>query len=183
MIKTIPAGRMQLSQLAPRPYAAMIKLEASIEFAQHLRELVKLRASQMNGCAFCIDMHWKGARAAGESEARLYGLDTWRESLLYSERERAALALCEAMSLVADGHVPDEVWERARAAFEEPELSQLRRWPHRWRHVAARCGRASPGSTSSGAKSSPQTHLGVHFEGEDTPRGLVSSGADMRWFG
>lgn len=98
MIKTIPAGRMQLSRLAPRPYAAMIRLEASIEFAQHLRELVKLRASQMNGCAFCIDMHWKDARAAGESEARLYGLDAWRESLLYSERERAALALCEAMS-------------------------------------------------------------------------------------
>ena len=79
MIKTIPAGRMQLSQLAPRPYAAMIKLEASIELAQHLRELVKLRASQMNGCAFCIDMHWKDARAAGASEARLYGLDAWRE--------------------------------------------------------------------------------------------------------
>ncbi len=125
MIKTIPAGRMQLSQLAPRPYAAMIKLEASIELAEHFRELVKLRASQMNGCAFCIDMHWKDARAAGASEARLYGLDAWRESQLYSERERAALELCEAMTLVADGHVPDEVWERARAAFEEPELSQL----------------------------------------------------------
>ncbi len=70
-------------------------------------------------------MHWKDARAAGESEERLYTLDAWRESPLYSERERAALALCEAITLISDGQVPDKVWERARAAFDEHELSQL----------------------------------------------------------
>ena len=70
-------------------------------------------------------MHWKDARAAGESEDRLYSLDTWRESPLYSERERAALELCEAMTLVAETHVPDAVWERARASFGEDELAQL----------------------------------------------------------
>lgn len=71
----------------------------------------------LKGCAFCVDMHWKDARAAGETEERLYSLAAWRESPLYTERERAALALCEAMTLITDGHVADEVWERARAAF------------------------------------------------------------------
>src|ERR671936_178152 len=70
-------------------------------------------------------MHWKDARAAGESEERLYSLDVWRESPLYSERERAALELCEAMTLVAETHVPDDVWERARASFDDDELAQL----------------------------------------------------------
>src|SRR5947209_10686463 len=110
MSNSIPAGRMQLSEIAARQYGAMHRLEASIELDDRLRELVKLRASQVNGCAFCIDMHWKDARAGGETEERLYSLDAWRESPLYSERERAALGLCEAMTLIADGHVPDEVW-------------------------------------------------------------------------
>jgi AhpD family alkylhydroperoxidase len=122
---TIPAGRMQLLEQAPKPAAAMFRLEASIDLDRPLRDLVKVRASQINGCAFCIDMHWKDARAAGEAEERLYALDAWRESPLYSDRERAALELCEAMTLVAAGHVPDEVWDRARAAFEEAELAQL----------------------------------------------------------
>jgi AhpD family alkylhydroperoxidase len=122
---TIPAGRMQLLEQAPKPAAAMFRLEASIDLDRPLRDLVKVRASQINGCAFCIDMHWKDARAAGETEERLYALDAWRESPLYSDRERAALELCEAMTLVAAGHVPDEVWDRARAAFEEAELAQL----------------------------------------------------------
>jgi AhpD family alkylhydroperoxidase len=122
---TIPAGRMQLLEQAPKPAAAMFRLEASIDLDHPLRDLVKVRASQINGCAFCIDMHWKDARAAGETEERLYALDAWRESPLYSDRERAALELCEAMTLVAAGHVPDEVWDRARAAFEEAELAQL----------------------------------------------------------
>ena len=87
--------------------------------------LVALRASQINGCAFCLDMHWKDLRAAGESEERIYSLDVWRESPLYSERERAALELCEAMTLVAETHVPDDVWERARASFDDDELAQL----------------------------------------------------------
>jgi AhpD family alkylhydroperoxidase len=125
MSKPIPAGRMQLLEQAPKPSAAMYRLEGSIELDPGLCDLVKLRASQINGCAFCIDMHWKDARAAGESEERLYSLDAWRESPLYSTRERAALELCEAMTLIAHGHVPDEVWERARSAFEEEQLGQL----------------------------------------------------------
>jgi AhpD family alkylhydroperoxidase len=121
----IPAHRLQLTQVAPRQYAAMFRLESSIEFDESLRELVKVRASQVNGCAFCIDMHWKDARANGESEERLYSLAAWRESPLYNERERAALELCESMTLITDGHVPDDVWERARATFSDDELAQL----------------------------------------------------------
>jgi AhpD family alkylhydroperoxidase len=121
----IPAERLSLAEHAPRQYAAMFRLEQSIELEPGLGDLVKLRASKINGCAFCLDMHWKDARAAGQSEARLYSLDTWRESPQYSERERAALELCEAMTLVAETRVPDAVWERARASFDEHELAQL----------------------------------------------------------
>jgi AhpD family alkylhydroperoxidase len=96
----------------------MIRLEAAIELDPRVRDLVRVRASQINGCAFCIDMHWKDARAGGEREERLYSLDAWRDSPLYSERERAALALCEAVTLVADSHVPDEVWDAAAGQFE-----------------------------------------------------------------
>ncbi|HLH87681.1 MAG TPA: carboxymuconolactone decarboxylase family protein [Xanthobacteraceae bacterium] len=90
-----------------------------------LLELIKLRASQINGCAHCIDMHTKELRAAGEGEQRLYLLDAWRESPFYSERERAALAWTEAVTLVTDGHVPDEVYAVARAQFSEEELVNL----------------------------------------------------------
>jgi AhpD family alkylhydroperoxidase len=90
-----------------------------------LLELVKLRASQINGCAHCIDMHTKELRADGETEQRLYLLDAWRESPFYSERERAALAWTEALTLVTDGHVPDDVYETARAQFGEEELANL----------------------------------------------------------
>ena len=84
-------SRMRISETAPAPYAAMYRLEASIELGRSLRELIKLRASQINGCAFCIDMHYQDARAAGETEQRLYMLAAWRETDLYTERERAAL--------------------------------------------------------------------------------------------
>jgi AhpD family alkylhydroperoxidase len=124
-IPEIPADRMQLAAQAPRPYAAMARLEASIELGEPLRELVKLRASQINGCAFCIDMHWKDARVEGEEEERLYMLDAWRESRLYDEREQAALALCEAITLISEQHIPDEVWERAQASFSGDELAEL----------------------------------------------------------
>jgi AhpD family alkylhydroperoxidase len=90
-----------------------------------LLEFVKLRASQINGCAYCIDMHTKELRADGESEQRLYLLDAWRESPFYSERERAALAWTEALTLVTDGHVPDDVYQLARAQFGEEELVNL----------------------------------------------------------
>jgi AhpD family alkylhydroperoxidase len=103
----------------------MLRLEQSIELEGGLHELIRLRASQINGCAFCIDMHWKDARVAGESEERLYSLDAWRESPLYNARERAALELCEAMTLVAESQVPDRVWDRAAAHFGPDELAQL----------------------------------------------------------
>ncbi len=125
MSTTIPAGRIQLAEQAPKPFTAMYRLEASIELDSVVEELVKVRASQLNGCAFCIDMHWKDARAGGEREERLYLLDAWRESALYDERERVALELCEAMTLIAGGHVPDPVWEAAAAAFDAEELAQL----------------------------------------------------------
>jgi AhpD family alkylhydroperoxidase len=125
MSTTIPARRLQLTEKAPRQYAAMYRLERSIELERPLSDLIALRASQINGCAFCIDMHWKDARAAGESEQRLYSLAAWRETPLYDERERAALALCEAMTFISGSHVPDDVWEPARAAFTAEELAQL----------------------------------------------------------
>ena len=120
--------RIDLSRHAPEAYKAMLGLEkylsnSSIE--KPLRELVKLRASQLNGCAYCIDMHWKDARAAGETEQRLYGLDAWEESPYYTERERAALAWTEAVTRVADAHVPDAVYDHARSQFSEPELVDL----------------------------------------------------------
>jgi AhpD family alkylhydroperoxidase len=90
-----------------------------------LLDLVYLRASQINGCAYCIDMHWKDLRAGGENEQRLYGLDAWAESPYYSERERAALAWTEAVTRLNDGHVPDSVFEEARRFFAEKELVDL----------------------------------------------------------
>ena len=90
-----------------------------------LLHMVKMRASQINGCAYCLDMHSKDARALGETEQRLYLLDAWEESPSYSDRERAALALTDAMTRITEGHVPDEVFERARAQFSEPELIAL----------------------------------------------------------
>ncbi len=90
-----------------------------------LLELVKLRASQINGCAYCLDMHTKDARARGESEQRIYLLDAWRESPFYSERERAALAWTEAVTLVAETRVPDAVYEEVRKSFSDDELLAL----------------------------------------------------------
>lgn len=90
-----------------------------------LLELVKTRASQINGCAFCIDMHTKDARAAGETEQRLYGLSAWRETPFYSERERAALELTEAVTLITNGGVPDELYQKVREHFSEEETVNL----------------------------------------------------------
>jgi AhpD family alkylhydroperoxidase len=125
MTNMIPAGRLQLREEASKQYAAMYRLERSIELEHPIADLVALRASQINGCAFCLDMHWKDARALGESEERLYSLGAWRESPLYTERERAALALCEAMTLISESQVPDDVWSEARSAFTVQELAQL----------------------------------------------------------
>src|SRR6516164_6060162 len=90
-----------------------------------LRELVRIRASQLNGCAYCIDMHTKDARAAGETEQRLYALSAWRETPFFTPRERAALAWTEAVTNIQQGHASDEVYEEARREFDEPSLMRL----------------------------------------------------------
>jgi AhpD family alkylhydroperoxidase len=87
--------------------------------------LIQLRASQINGCAYCLDMHWKDLRASGENEQRLYSLDAWRECPYYTDRERGALAWTEAVTLIAQGHAPDAVYKEARSQFSEKELSDL----------------------------------------------------------
>jgi AhpD family alkylhydroperoxidase len=92
---------------------------------ESLQNLIKLRVSQVNGCAYCIDMHWKDLRAAGESEQRLYGLDAWEESPYYTDRERAALAWAEAVTNIQEGHVPDAVFEHVKNFFNEKELADL----------------------------------------------------------
>jgi AhpD family alkylhydroperoxidase len=97
--------------------------QSSLEL--RLIHLIKLRASQINGCAYCIDMHWKDLRAIGENEQRLYGLDAWREAPYYSDRERAALAWTEAVTRITEGHVADEVYEEVRPHFSEKELADL----------------------------------------------------------
>jgi AhpD family alkylhydroperoxidase len=121
-------NRIDFVKAVPGAYRAMAGLERYVRESgvEHsLLELVKIRSSQINGCAYCLDMHWKNARAAGESEQRLYSLDAWRETHFYSERERAALAWTEAVTKVADTHVPDDVYEQARQHFSEEELVNL----------------------------------------------------------
>jgi AhpD family alkylhydroperoxidase len=120
--------RLDAAKAAPGAYKAMLGLEdhlAHCSLKKSLIELVKMRASQMNGCAFCIDMHSKDARAAGETEQRLYALNAWRETPFYSERERAALAWTEALTFVHDNHVPDELFTEARRHFNETEITDL----------------------------------------------------------
>lgn len=120
--------RINFKELVPGAYRAMLALETYVHqtgLETSLLELVKMRASQINGCAYCLDMHSKDARAAGETEHRLYLLSAWREAPFYSDRERAALAWTEAVTLVSDTHVPDEVYEFARRRFSEVELVNL----------------------------------------------------------
>ena len=106
---------------------AMLNLsnEVQAKLERPLFELVKIRASQINGCAYCIDMHTKDARLAGETEQRIYALNAWRETPFFSERERAALEWTEAVTRVADTHVPDDIHARVSAQFKEDELVAL----------------------------------------------------------
>ncbi|WP_406439703.1 carboxymuconolactone decarboxylase family protein [Streptomyces sp. NBC_00631] len=125
-------SRVALKKITPDVSSAMASLHAAaVAAAQDAKvepeilELVRIRASQLNGCAFCLDMHTKDARAQGETEQRIYALNAWRETPFFTERERAALALAEAVTLVADGHVPDGVYAGAAEVFDEPQLAAL----------------------------------------------------------
>lgn len=116
-IKAAPGARDALMQVSNYVHGSGLE--------ESLLGLVFLRASQINGCAFCIDMHWKDLRAIGQSEETLYMLNAWHEAPGYTERERAALAWTEAVTLVAEGHVPDDVYEAARKQFSDAELVNL----------------------------------------------------------
>ncbi|WP_128379364.1 carboxymuconolactone decarboxylase family protein [Streptomyces cavernae] len=132
MSKSDPITRVVLKKITPEASAAMGALHgAAVSAAQdakvesELLELIRIRASQINGCAFCLDMHTKDARAAGETEQRIYALNAWRETPFFNERERAALALTEAVTLVHDGHVPEEVYAQAAEVFDEAQVAAL----------------------------------------------------------
>jgi AhpD family alkylhydroperoxidase len=129
--ETIPA-RLDFEAHAGGFYRAVAHLDQAAtkeldraEFDVRLRELVRIRASQLNGCAFCIDMHTKDARAAGETEQRIYALPAWRETPFFTGRERAALALTESMTLMPQTHVPDADFDQAAAEYGEDELAAL----------------------------------------------------------
>jgi AhpD family alkylhydroperoxidase len=126
--KSIMNARINLMSVNPGILHAMLGLEKQVSKSRldtRLLDLVRMRASQINGCAYCLDMHSKDARAAGEIEQRLYGLNAWRETAYYSARERAALEWTEALTLITEGHVPDDVYERVRQEFSEDELAHL----------------------------------------------------------
>jgi AhpD family alkylhydroperoxidase len=114
-----------MREMAPDTYRAMLRLDGSIKLDPRLHELVKVRASQINGCAYCVDMHSRDARKGGETERRLYAVAAWRESTFFSDRERAAFAVCDAITLLPDAGLPDDVYEAAREHFDDEELAQL----------------------------------------------------------
>ena len=147
--------RLDYQRISPDGYRAMLALNKFAETCglEHaLLELIKIRASQINGCAYCIDMHAIDARAGGESEQRIYLLDAWREAPFYSDRERAALAWTEAVTLVGQTHVPDDVYEEARRHFSEEELVNLT-WAvvviNGWNRIAV-AFRSEPGKYRAG---------------------------------
>jgi AhpD family alkylhydroperoxidase len=117
------------AKVSPAAYNAMLRLEGFVNRSSKLEgsllELIKMRASQINGCAFSIDMHSKDARMNGETEQRLYALSAWRETTFFTNRERAALAWTEALTLITEGHAPDEVYAEVRKEFGEEELVNL----------------------------------------------------------
>lgn len=121
----VPAQRMDTRRTAPDAHAAMLALDAAVELDPELRELVRVRASILNGCAYCVQLHTRDALAAGERSERLFALAAWEESPYFSARERAALAFTDAVTNLQDGHVPDDVYERAAAEFDDEELAQL----------------------------------------------------------
>src|SRR5215468_5280316 len=123
-----PSQRFNYYQHSQGGYKALLALEQyimSCGIEPNLLHLIKLRASQINGCAYCIDMHWKDLRSIGETEQRLYGLDAWEESPYYYERERAALARTEAVTKIREGHVSDELYEAVKKQFSQKEIADL----------------------------------------------------------
>ena len=125
-------GRLEFGSLAPGFLRAMTQLDRAatkeLDLAgidPRVRELVRIRASQLNGCAYCIDMHTKDARAIGETEQRIYALPAWRETPFFTDRERAALAFTEAVTMLADTHVPDEAYAAVAAEYGELEVAAL----------------------------------------------------------
>lgn len=122
------ALRMNYVKAAPEIFQAMMAVENVVKaggIEPALLHMVKLRASQINQCAYCIDMHWKDARAAGESETRLCALTSWREWSIFNDRERAALEWTESLTLLTETHAPDEVFQRVRGQFDDKQLSTL----------------------------------------------------------
>src|SRR5439155_9114308 len=121
--------RIPYHKIAPEAFKAMLALDRSLHQASDiepaLAHLVKLRASQINGCAYCIDMHAKDLLAAGETAQRIYGLDAWRESPYYTDRERAALDWTEALTRIADTHADDQIYEKVKSHFTDKELVDL----------------------------------------------------------
>ena len=121
-------SRLNYQKIAPQALKGMLELEKYVHnsgLERSLYELVKTRASQINGCAYCIDMHTKDAREEGETEQRLYGLSAWREAPFYSERERAALAWTEALTKISENDVPDALYDATRKYFDEEEIVTL----------------------------------------------------------
>ena len=151
--------RIDYRKYAPEALKGLFALEsylANCSLDHKLLHLLKLRASQLNGCAFCIDMHWKDARSLGETEQRLYGLDAWRESPYYTEQERAALAWTESLTLVSSSHVPDEVFSELQRQFSEQQivdLTYLASTINAWNRIAISL-RAVPGRYRPAEKSS-----------------------------
>lgn len=120
--------RIKYSEKAPDAIKGMLELEKYVHSSgleRTLFELVKTRASQINGCAYCLDMHTKDARKAGETEQRLYALSAWHEAPFYTDRERAALAWAEALTLISENDVPDALYEATRKHFDEKEIVAL----------------------------------------------------------
>jgi AhpD family alkylhydroperoxidase len=154
----VPDARKRMFRFWPEGYQALHRLselvkESGLEPA--LVELVKMRASQINGCAYCIDMHSKDARAAGETEQRLYALSAWREAPFFTERERAALALTEAVTLVARTHVPQGIIEETASMFTPEERTRLVYAIieiNAWNRLAITVGAPEPGTYN------PETH-------------------------
>ncbi len=151
--------RFDPAQVAPGIYGAMMGLGRYLHacgLEPGLVHLIKLRGSQLNGCAYCLDMHWKDLRALGETEQRLYSLDAWRECQYYTPRERAALAWTEAVTNVADGHVGDAVYDQVREHFDAKALADLTlavATINAWNRLAI-AARTTPGTYQS-------THAGV----------------------